>query len=333
MPFQIVRQDITKLTTDAIVNAANTALRMGGGVSAAIFHAAGEARLQEACDRLAPIRTGNAVITPGFDLPSKYVIHTAGPVYMADDIETSERLLRVSYENSLQLADLHQCESIAFPLISSGIYGYPKADALRIASESIRAFLLTHEMDVTLVLFDQISFQLGQTLVDDIESYIDEHYVERTHELYPALSESRVTYRHRKMVQTSRDALMPTEEDLESRMAKLDEPFSVSLMHLIDSKGMSDVEVYKRANLDRKLFSKIRSTSTYTPSKRTALALAIALELTLDETELFLKRAGYALSHAVKFDVIIEFFIINRRYDVFEINEVLFSYDQPLLGS
>jgi O-acetyl-ADP-ribose deacetylase (regulator of RNase III)/transcriptional regulator with XRE-family HTH domain len=341
MPFTIVRQDITKMKVDAIVNAANTYLQMGGGVCGAIFKAAGVAKLQAACDKLAPIKTGEAVITQGFDLPAKYIIHTAGPIYRYQNAEQSEKLLRSAYTESLRLAIENKCESIAFPLISSGIYGYPKDEALKVATSAIQDFLVDHDIDVTLVVFDETAFTVSRELLGAVESYIDEHYVD-THQIKrrklldverqakPEADESDILF-NRNLYES---ILSPigTPASLDDLVGNLDDPFSQMLLRLIDAKGMTDVEVYKRANLDRKLFSKIRSNKGYMPSKRTAIALAIALRLSLDETDDLLERAGYALSHAVKFDVIVEYFIANGKYDVFEINEVLFEYDQPLLG-
>ena len=341
MPFTIVRQDITKMQVDAIVNAANTDLQMGGGVCGAIFKAAGAVQLQAACDKLAPIKTGEAVITSGFDLPAKFVIHAAGPVYRYQNAEQSEKLLRSAYMESLRLAIENNCESIAFPLISSGIYGYPKDEALQVATAAIQDFLINNDIDITLVVFDKSAFTVSRELLGAVESYIDEHYVD-THQI-----------KRRKLLDVERQAISEADEranifneplleemlapigapaPLDDLVGNLDEPFSQMLLRLIDAKGMTDVEVYKRANLDRKLFSKIRSNKGYMPSKRTAIALAVALKLSLDETDDLLERAGYALSHAVKFDVIVEYFIANGKYDVFAINEVLFEYDQPLLG-
>lgn len=319
MPLSIVRQDITKMYVDVIVNAANTALQMGGGVCGAIFAAAGAGKLQEACDKLAPIRTGEAVITPGFALPARYIIHAAGPVYSRFKKGESRKLLRSAYLESLKLAEREGCESIAFPLISSGIYGYPKEEALEVARLAIGEFLAGHEMQVYLVIFDRSSFVLGKALLGSVESYIDENYVS---EQAPVV-----------MAMPAAMPMMVMEQNLDDLIGSLDEPFSDALLKLIDAKGRTDVEVYKKANLDRKLFSKIRTGKGYTPKKPTILALAVALELTLPETDELLKRAGYALSHASKFDVIIEYFIIHRKYDIFEINEVLFEYDQPLLGA
>jgi hypothetical protein len=244
--------------------------------------------------------------------------------------------------NSLKRAVENDCETIAFPLISSGIYGYPKDEALQVATSVIHDFLIDHDLDVTLVVYDKAAFSISRELLGAVESYIDEHYVE-THEI-----------RRRQLLDVERDAIYEADKavtkynepifeemlapsvgapaPLDDLVGNLDEPFSQMFLRLIDAKEMSDVAVYKRANLDRKLFSKIRSNKGYMPSKRTAIALAVALELSLDETNDLLERAGFALSHAVKFDVIVEYFIANGKYDVFEINEVLFEYDQPLLG-
>lgn len=339
MPFTIVRQDITNMQVDAIVNAANTELQMGGGVCGAIFRAAGPERLQAACDKLAPIQTGRAAITPGFRLPAKYVIHAAGPVYSRWDKKQSRALLRSAYLESLKLAEKNHCESIAFPLISSGIYGYPKDEALEMARQSIGEFLQDHDMDVYLAVFDKSSFLIGKALLGRVESYIDQHYVDTHHadrrQLLraekDALEEAQPNSFSAPSMPAPMAAPVPA-QGLDDLMKKLDEPFSAALLKLIDQKGKTDVEVYKRANIDRKLFSKIRTGKGYTPKKPTILALAIALELNLDETDALLERAGYALSHASKFDVIVEYFIVNGQYDIFQINEVLFAYDQPLLG-
>ena len=335
MPFTIVRQDITKLKVDAIVNAANTDLAMGGGVCGAIFKAAGALELQAACDKLAPIKTGEAVITPGFGLRAKFIIHASGPVYSQRNKEQNEQLLRAAYTNSLKRAVENNCISIAFPLISSGIYGYPKDEALQVATSAIQDFLKDYDLEVTLVVFDKSSFAVSRELLGAVESYIDEHFFEK-HQI-----------KRRQLIDAEKGALEEALEEegifspkiLESMQAplaragiddfvdNLDEPFSMTLLRLIDAKGKTDVEIYKRANLDRKLFSKIRTSRNYMPSKRTAVGLAIALELSLDETEDLLERAGYALSHSQKFDVIVEYFIVSGKYDIFEINEVLSSAD------
>lgn len=335
MPFTIVRQDLTKMKVDAIVNAANTALQMGGGVCGAIFKAAGASELQTACANLAPIQTGDAVITPGFGLPAKFVVHTAGPVYRGGK-NGEEEQLRLCYINSLKRALENKCKSIAFPLISSGIYGYPKDEALRVATGAIQNFLREHELDVYLAVFDKAAFSLSEKLIGEVESYIDEHYVaEHKFTRRELLDIERESLEESDLISYDVPSTMqaPTVgTGIDALVGSLDEPFSETILRLIDVKGKTDVEIYKRANLDRKLFSKIRTGKGYTPSKRTAIALAVALELSLDETDDLLERAGYALSHSQKFDVIVEYFIVSRKYDIFEINEVLFKYDQPLLG-
>jgi len=332
LPFTLIRQDITKLRVDAIVNAANTSLQMGGGVCGAIFEAAGKEELRAACDTLAPIRTGEAVITPGFRLPAKYIIHTAGPIYR-DGKSGEEALLRQCYADSLKLAVDQQCESIAFPLISSGIYGYPPAEAFRVAADTIISFLQENAISAFLSVFSKSLPVIGEETLDKVKRYIEAHYV---HRRYAELKESdnRDLYQRREtlVVESPVNKVIRVDEEIGSLVINPDESFSQKLLRLIDEKGKTDVEVYKRANIDRKLFSKIRTDNNYTPRKRTAIALAIALELSLQETSDLLKRAGYTLSHSHVFDIIVEFFIKNETYDIFEINETLFRHDQPLLG-
>lgn len=331
MPLQIIRNDITKIECDAIVNAANSTLLGGGGVDGAIHKAAGKRLLLE-CMKLGGCKTGQAKITRGYNLPCKYVIHTVGPKWK-DGNSGEQELLESCYRESLKLAYENKCEIVAFPLISSGVYGYPKEEALQIAVNEIGKFLLGHDMLVYIVVFDKDCFRISKKLIADITEYIDEYYVE-TH--YIGRSTTLLTSPLREESLALSDMEMPKAAasfSLDDAVNMLDESFSQMLLRKIDEKGMSDAEVYKKANVDRRLFSKIRSDVNYKTSKPTAIAFAIALELSLDETKDFLMKAGFALSHSNKFDVIIEYFIKNGNYNIFEINEALFEFDQQLLGA
>lgn len=328
MPLQIVRNDITKMKADAIVNAANTSLLGGGGVDGAIHRAAGPKLLAE-CRKLNGCPTGDAKMTKGYRLKAKYIIHTVGPIYR-DGHHQEEKLLRSCYQKSLALALEKDCDSIAFPLISAGAYGYPKDQALQIAIEEISHFLLEHDMMVYLVIFDLKAFQISAKLFAHIQSYIDDHYVISHSDAVSSLRRNRKALLDESPVMEG--PVYSEALNLEDALKQMDESFSEMLMRKIDEAGMKDSECYKKANVDRKLFSKIRSHKNYKPSKKTVLAFAIALELPLDETNDMLKKAGYALSHSNKFDIIVEYFIIHKHYDIYEINEALFAFDQPLLG-
>ena len=329
MLLQIVRNDITTMKVDAIVNAANESLLGGGGVDGAIHRAAGPELLQE-CRTLHGCKMGQAKITKGYRLPAKFVIHTVDPIWRGGG--HGERELLVSaYRSSLEMALDHGCETVAFPLISSGVYGYPKDQALKVAVDTIGEFLLAHDMTVYLVIFDRAAYTIGGKLFDDIAAYIDDRYVE-------AHTDSREAQRRRMVISS-----MPMEEDapfaaaavpdgLDQALRKLDESFSQMLLRKIDERGITDAQCYKKANIDRKLFSKIRSDVHYKPSKPTAMAFAVALELPLEEARKMLEKAGFAFSHASKFDIIVEYFIAHQNYNIFEINEALFAFDQSLLG-
>lgn len=341
MPFNIIRNDITRLSTDAIVNAANEQLLAGGGVCGAIFAAAGNGRLQAACNKIGHCSVGCAVITDGYNLPSKYIIHTVGPIYGRNPKE-EETQLYSCYISSLELAKSKKLKSIAFPLISSGIYGYPKAEALKIATRAIKDFLEENEMDIYLVVYDRKSFEISRKLFEEVQSFIDEKLISPEPKRQLNTYESAMTQSFNMSdlpVQHETDNIFPkkqkskfkSEQNLEELINKDVETFSQMLLRFIDEKGMTDVEVYKRANIDRKLFSKIRKKS-YTPRKHTVIALAIALKLNIDETTDLLKRAGFAFSECDKFDVIVEYFIKNDKFDIFEINETLFYFEQQLLG-
>ena len=329
MPLIIVRNDITKMSVDAIVNAAKESLLSGGGVDGCIHRAAGPELLQE-CRTLGGCRTGEAKITGAYRLPCRYIIPTVGPVWRGGGHGEREQLASC-YRTSLALAKEHGCETVAFPLISSGVFGYPKDQALRVAVDTIGEFLLHNDMTVYIVIFDRAAYQIGNKLFADIAAYIDDHYVD-------AHTDSRRERMRRMGVVESRmltayeDVPMAT-SGLDEALAHLDTGFSETLLKLIDRSGKKDAEVYKKANVDRKLFSKIRNNPDYKPSKSTAVAFSIALELSLPETRDLIARAGYALSPSSKFDVIIEYFIMQRDYDIFRINEALFAFDQSLLGA
>lgn len=325
MPLQIVRNDITKMKVDAIVNAANNSLLGGGGVDGCIHRAAGHELLEE-CRTLGGCETGDAKVTGAYNLPCKYVIHTVGPVWRGGSNCEKEKLISC-YRTSLELAKEKKCESVAFPLISSGIYGYPKDQALKIAVDTIGSFLLENDMTVYIVIFDKKAYQIGGKLFADITEYIDDNYVtEHTDNIAERA-------RRQNVFMSAPQAAIHEPKTVDEALSMIDESFSEMLLRKIDESGMTDAQCYKKANIDRKLFSKIRNDKYYKPSKQTAIAFAIALELSLEETKEMLLKAGYALSHSNKFDIIIEFFILHKNYNVFEINEALFAFDQNLLGA
>ena len=337
MPLQIDRNDITAMQVDAIVNAANETLLGGGGVDGAIHRAAGPKLLHE-CRTLGGCRIGQAKITRGYRLPAKYVIHTVGPVWQGGGHGERELLIS-AYRSSLELAVKYHCETVAFPLISSGVYGYPKDQALKVAVDAIGDFLLQHDLTVYLVIFDLASYTIGGKLFADIAAYIDDRYVEEHGNLRAEQNRrSQLLARSLPLMEgetATASAAAPdkaTPESLEEALGQIDESFSQMLLRKIDEKGMTDAQCYKKANIDRKLFSKIRSDIHYTPSKPTAMAFAVALELPLAEARDLLQKAGFAFSHASKFDIIVEYFITHGNYNIFEINEALFAFDQSLLG-
>lgn len=335
MPFEIVRNDIVNMQVDAIVNTANPKAIIGSGTDASIHKKAGS-KLLEARKKIGYISVGDAKITPGFNLSAKYIIHTVGPVWK-DGNNNEEKLLSLCYKNSLSLAKDNHCESIAFPLISTGNYGFPKDKALQIATEVISLFLKENDMQVYLVVFDKDSFNLSNELYQSVASYIDENYISRESDEESAflkyLGEDSVRRKTREdSFNICAIPQIASNADLENALKHLDAGFSETLLHLIDLTGKKDSEIYRKANIDRKLFNKIKNNPNYKPSKQTALAFAIALELDLDETKDFIGRAGYALSHSSEFDVIVEFFISSKIYDIHTINQTLFDFDQSLLA-
>ena len=331
MPLFIIQGDITSLECDAIVNAANNSLLGGGGVDGAIHRAAGPKLLAE-CRNLHGCDTGDAKITSGYNLKAKYVIHTVGPVWRGGAYNEKE-LLTSCYTRSLELAVSRECESVAFPMISAGVYGYPFDQALDVAVSSITDFLGNTDWDlaVYLVIFSRRDFRIEGGLYNDVSMYIRGKMPVMGNR---ALFAGTMLCSERKAAEAvCEDACYAAPSSVTDYVdSRIDESFTQMLLRKIDEKGMTDVECYKKANVDRKLFSKIRSNVQYHPRKRTALGFAVALRLDLNETKALLMKAGYALSDSDKGDLVVEYFITKGIYDINKINEVLFAMDQEIIG-
>ena len=346
MPLKIVRNDITKMAVDAIVDPTNHALRGDGGLDEAIHRAAGPG-LEAACAALGGCMTGEAKVTEGFDLPCKYVIHTVGPVWRGG-LFGEKRQLTACYQNALALAKARGCASVAFPLISAATNGYPRAKALRVAVDAIAGFLLENEMEVYIVVFTREEVAVSEKLFHAVEQYIDDVYVGERFEA-PREMRRQVDFGEAATLEYSSHEESPIDlfsdaqcfesvgyepsfDILAAMLDQVDESFGKTVLRKIDEKGMTDVECYKRANIDRRLFNKIKNEPNYRPGKQTALAIAIALKLTLSETKELLMKAGFALSHSNKADIVVEYCIQAGLYDIFQINELLFRFDLSPLG-
>lgn len=370
MPLSIIRNDITRVRADAIVNTANPRVAVGRGTDYAIYKAAGIDKLLEARNMIGDIAPGSAAVTPAFGLDAKYIIHTVGPAWLGGSHGERETVA-ACYRNCLSEAARLECGSIAFPLISTGTYGFPKDEALDIAIREITEFLDLHEIDVELVVYDRESFVLSSELFEDIRAYIDDADYESSEASYMQEMQEDAScdlYEERAYMQSLMEAGGPAPEsslnrtmrapappadkhagskgatgklyskkEIDNAIASLiknkDESFQQKLFGLIDAKGLTDPEVYKKANIDRKLFSKIRSNADYKPTKKTAVAFAVALGLNLDETTDLLRSAGLSLSPSSSFDIIIRYCIEHRITNIHEINCILFEFDQMLLGA
>ena len=383
MPLEIIRNDITKVRADAIVNTANPAVAVGDGVDSAIYAAAGRDKLLAERAKIGELRPGECAVTPAFDLPARYIIHTVGPAWEgggSGEIETVAKCYRGSLEKAREL----ECESVAFPLISAGTYGFPKDVALKTAVSEISGFLFANDMTVYLVVYDRKAFEVSGKAFSEVKSYIDEADVRvRQHrrpepgsslnsrsisfdEGFESFEAAERSYLPDEPLRSApmgggmpcpplekkkrRVGILPSirptrkpdktegperksDRDIEDIIKDKDESFQQYLFRIIDRKGLTDPEVYKKANIDRKHFSKIRSNPDYNPSKKTALALAVALELNMDETRDLLLKAGMALTRSSTFDIIMEYCIDHKVYDIYEINCILFKFGQPTLGA
>lgn len=369
MPFEIVRNDIVKMEVDAIVNTANPKPVVGTGVDTAIHNAAGP-ELLKAREKIGDLKVCEAVATPAFDLPAKYVIHVVGPAWV-DENTVEEEMLARSYRAALDVAAEKNCGSIAFPLLSTGNYGFPKKLSMRIALDVFSKFLMEHEMQIYLTVFGEEAFKLSNTLFRSVQSYIDENYVsEKTAEEYgvdgapyhigstnqsprmKARREAQQAYAAEYLAEAVEedDAVfgapefladatvaapspLTGKESLADMMDKMDATFSDTLMALIDATGEKPSVIYNKAGVSKQVFSKINSNSHYQPLKATAIAFCLALELDLDESQELLARAGFTLSRSSLFDVVIMYCIENKIYNVMMVNEILFEHDLMQIGS
>ena len=338
MAFEILRNDIVNMRVDAIVNTANPRPVVGGGTDAAIHGKAGP-ELLEARKRIGRIRPGESAVTPAFGLDARYVIHTVGPVWRGG-LLGEEKVLRRCYDSALAQALALGCRSVAFPLISSGAYGFPKDKALSIAIQAFSDFLLDHEMRICLVVFHSEAFRLSEKLFRDVASYIDDHYVDEKTDLVRrrwAEADMERGWTMAPMPPCSASVPAPQAKacamSLEEMLKNTDAGFSERLLQLIDQTGEKDSAIYTKANVSRQHFSKIRNNPDYKPTKSTALAFAVALELDLEQTRDLIGRAGYALTNSSRFDVILMYFIERKNYNLHDINAALYEFDQSLLGA
>ena len=339
MPFEIIRNDITKVRADAVVNTANPHVAVGSGVDRAIYEAAGRDALLAERAVIGELRPGECAATPAFELPAKYIIHTVGPAWEGGSSGEIETLARC-YRGCLEKAEELKCGSVAFPLISSGTYGFPKDAALKTAVSEISSFLFGSDMTVYLVVYNKEAFEISGKVFSGVKSYIEESEIrapERSRNVYFPEGSSvfcgASAPKRKAGILPSIGSFRRSSKSIDDVIKEKDETFQQYLFRIIDRKGLTDPEVYKKANIDRKHFSKIRGNVDYNPSRKTALALAVALELNLDETRDLLLKAGLALTHSSTFDLIMEYCIEHKVYDIYEINCILFSYGQPTLGA
>ena len=354
MPYSIVHQDLTRIETDAVVISANEHLVIDGGVGLALAEEAGASELRAACEKIGFCATGSAVATPAFNLGAKVIIHAVGPVWQGGTAHEAETLAR-TYKSAFECALENSCESVAVPLISSGAFGYPAKLALDVAVEAIRSFLETHDIEIILAVYDYEAVRAAAAFYDDVICYLDDELspVQRSARFDPYTGEplyGAASLQEMRMGSVCMDAAMPARasfaaeemqfdasvpepDSLESWLEQIDEPLSVVLLKLIDERGLTDAQIYNRANISRQVFNKIKNQPNYHPGKSTVLSLCVALELDLPETEEVLSRAGFALNPSEKFDLVVKFFILRGVYDHFEINKTLFALDLPLLGT
>ena len=344
MPLQIIRQDITKMQVDAIVNTTNEEMVGYSGVDLAIHTIAGP-ELDAECAELAPLGLGEAKISKGYGLSCKYIIHTSGPIWRGG-LNGENAILKSCYIESLKLAVKNNCKTVAFPLISSGVYCFPKDQVLKFAIQTITEFLFENELTVYICVFDKESYSFSKKLFSDIQEFINDDYVEEHDDDFYDSCDDEWNDRNDIFIKSDApktihiDACIPSkntwsfdeDESLNDYLQQMDKTFQEMLFDFIDEKGMTDVECYKKANVDKRTFSKIKSNKDYRPSKQTVIAFAISLQLDLDQTQDLLATVGFTLSRSSVFDKIIMYFILNGNYNIFEINEALFEFDQVLLG-
>lgn len=350
MSFRVVRNDITKIDVEAIVNTANPRATVGAGCDKAVYKAAGHSKLLKyRQEHIGEIAEGDVFITPGFGLKAKYIIHVVSPRFVNGQSGEEEKL-RSCYRKSLDIADSYGIISIAFPLISTGSFGYLKEEGLMIAADEINRFLDDHDMEVYLVVFDKDLARIGRRRFGDIDEYISERYVDAVEEAeigslpYGESIKSQIECDNASIRNASLhdefvlsrpklNAIGPDENltDLDERIKHVDDTFSEYLMYKIQEKGLKNSEVYKKALVDKKIFSKIKNNPDYHPNKLTAMCLCVGAQLNIDEAKDLLLRAGYGFSPCDKTDIIFEYFIENGYYDMIDLDIQLEEHGLPCI--
>lgn len=346
MPFEVIRNDIAKVTADAIVDTANPKPRIGAGADHAIHLGAGP-ELLEARKAIGDIQPGHVAVTPAFGLKAKYIIHAVGPAWKGGN-ENEETLLRQTYDNALKAAVDHQCKSVAFPLMSTGTYGFPKEKGMPIAVSAFTDFLMSHNIRIILVVFDRVVFELSGQLLDDVHGYVDDNYVDAMHAEeydihqcvtdYEKLKERLSDQRRSEIksiigIEETATPRCRTSTQLSEIVEQTDVSFHGKLFQLIDERGFKEPTVYKAADISRQQFSQIRSNPNYHPTRNAAIRFALALKLDYEATQEFLSSAGYTLTQSNPADIIVKCCIDRGEFDTVKINSELYERNLPLLSN
>ncbi len=349
MAFKILRNDITKVLADAIVNTANPFPTVGSGTDSTVYEAAGRNRLLEERKKIGVIECGQSAWTPAFNLKKhgvKYIIHTVG-VFYRDGNHGEKEILRSCYQTALKTAANLNCKSVAIPLLATGTYKFPKDLALQIAVDEISKFVLEHEVDVMLVVYDKESYKISEKLFDAVEDFLFDNLdgyegeEDRDFGLFGSTvitgapperlfeaNELRSAYKAARTVSFEPDfieqkEIAPIDVDAFINIYKGTLNFQNTLMKLIADRKLDNATIYKKACIDKKFFSKIISNKDYVPKKHTVMALGLALELPLVEYEAFLASAGYALMPSSKFDQIVKYCVINHIFNLINVDVIL----------
>lgn len=355
MPLQIVRNDITKMKADAIVNATNENLIPGGsGVDASIHAAAGE-ELAEALKKIGSCRTGGAVLTEAYGISQcKYIIHAVSPVWSGREEE--KQLLKQCYESIFRLAEEYGLQSIAMPVLAAGANGFPREAAYAAAAGAARKFLASgrDEVMIYLVLFGEDMMEISSRQNESVQQYITASYCEMNHAVLSGEREMRCKRRPRLFrdeagsfasgraqeipyepgeIQFSAPCIMPDEAREEDDYAAQDKSFGEMCDWWMEKKHISISDFYSCANLSRSAFYYIRKNPQQMPKKTTAFACVIGLRLDIDQAKDLLMRAGITFSPYYKTDLIVRHYVEKGNYDIDRLNLELFEEDLAILGS
>lgn len=336
MPFFIVEGDITKMNTDCIVISSDVSLKPVGGMSTALYNAVKEPELlKKECEKIGFCGGCECVTTRSYGLASKYIIHSVAPIF-CDCGKNAEKYMETCYKNALYMAGCKEAKSVSLPFIGTGKKGFPKDMVLRSAINSIKNYLDKYDMNIYFVVHNRSSFLVDSNLIEKVNNFINDNYTGKTNKSFDIINSfaESFTVDSDTFVNFPIDfnrADIATDEIVEKNSEKV--KFDELLKNEMKKHKIRDSKLYRKCNIEKDAFARLKNDINKNPSKEIVFALTVGLEMNIFDAEIFVKKCGYSLSSDYKQNVILRYFLENKMFDIYTINEIMFYYNESQLGT